>query len=205
IFLLKTSILEWAVDKNGRLRIKGTSLSSGTVSENRFLCCVPDTAYGSYLIRRILDKSALVVEIDLTWSRGFVFVELGRLPNPLSCKTLLIYPICISKVLIEAPWFLIAASVEARIFLIMFEFSSCLLADSAINLVSDSSRLGLQSGYEEFPLFCWYNPGHAALTVLQVDRVHRTVYSRLLPKFSLLHFVDNLSYSVVPLHSSHPI
>ncbi|GKF78223.1 hypothetical protein Tco_0230693, partial [Tanacetum coccineum] len=34
----------------------------------------------------------------------------------------------------EAPWFLIAASVEARISLIMFEFSSCLLADSAINL-----------------------------------------------------------------------
>ncbi|GKA38191.1 hypothetical protein Tco_0730742 [Tanacetum coccineum] len=64
IFLLKTSILEWAVDKNGRPRIKGTSSSS----------------------------------------------ELGRLPNPLSCKTLLICPICISKVLIEAPWFLIAAS-----------------------------------------------------------------------------------------------
>ncbi|GJY44058.1 putative reverse transcriptase domain-containing protein [Tanacetum coccineum] len=29
IFLLKTSILEWAVDKNGRPRIKGTSSSSG--------------------------------------------------------------------------------------------------------------------------------------------------------------------------------
>ncbi|GKE77003.1 hypothetical protein Tco_1543123, partial [Tanacetum coccineum] len=28
-------------------------------------------------------------------------------------------------------------------------------ADSAINLVSDSSRLGLRSGYEEFPLFYW--------------------------------------------------
>ncbi|GJS18090.1 hypothetical protein Tco_0412562 [Tanacetum coccineum] len=27
------------------------------------------------------------------------------------------------------------------------------LADSAINLVTDSSKLGLQSGYEEFPLF----------------------------------------------------
>ncbi|GKE99112.1 hypothetical protein Tco_0022463 [Tanacetum coccineum] len=107
------------------------------------------------LIRRILEKLALAVEIDLTWSRGFVSVELGRLPNPLSCKTLLICPICISKVLIEAHWFLIAASVEARISLIMFEFSSCLLADSAINLVSDSSRFVLRSGYEEFPLFCW--------------------------------------------------
>ncbi|GJT62002.1 hypothetical protein Tco_1005535 [Tanacetum coccineum] len=127
----------------------------GTVSENRLLCCVPDTAYGPHPIWCISEKSALAVEIDLTWSRGFVSVELGRLPNPLSCKTLLICPICISKVLIKAPWFLIAASVEARISLIMFEFSSFLLADSAINLVSDSSRLGLRSGYEEFPLFHW--------------------------------------------------
>ncbi|GJV57285.1 hypothetical protein Tco_1458290 [Tanacetum coccineum] len=31
----------------------------------------------------------------------------------------------------------------------MFEFSLCLLADSAINLVSDSSKLGLRSGYED--------------------------------------------------------
>ncbi|GKD09527.1 hypothetical protein Tco_1189212, partial [Tanacetum coccineum] len=127
----------------------------GTVSDDMLTCCVPDTAYGSHLIQRIPEKSALAVEIDLTWSRGFVSVELGRLPNPLSCKTLLICPICISKVLIEAPWFLIAASVEAQISLIMFEFSSCLSADSAINLVSDSSRLGLRSRYEEFPLFRW--------------------------------------------------
>ncbi|GJT45559.1 hypothetical protein Tco_0954274 [Tanacetum coccineum] len=125
----------------------------GIVSDNMLLCCVPNTAYGSHPIRRILEKSSLAVEIDLTWSRGFVSVELGRLPNPLSCKTLLICPICISKVLIEAPWFLITASVEARISLIMFEFSLCLLVDSTINLVSDSSRLGLRSGYEEFSLF----------------------------------------------------
>ncbi|GJV63885.1 hypothetical protein Tco_1474713 [Tanacetum coccineum] len=129
IFLLKTSILEWALDKNGHPRIKETSSSSaseshllclssqssqlkfisrprkGTVSDNMLLCCVPDTAYG---------------------------------PHP-----------------IRPPWFLIAASVEVRISLIMFEFSSCLLADSAMNLVSDSSRLGLRSGYEEFPLFRW--------------------------------------------------
>ncbi|GJX46270.1 hypothetical protein Tco_0271460 [Tanacetum coccineum] len=85
------------------------------------LCCVPDTAYEPHPIRRIPEKSSLAVEIDLTWSRGFVFIEL----------------------------------VEARISLIMFEFSSCLLTDSGINLVSDSSRLGLQSGYEEFPLFRW--------------------------------------------------
>ncbi|GJT22367.1 hypothetical protein Tco_0892304 [Tanacetum coccineum] len=179
IFLLKTSILEWAVDKNGHLRIKGTSSSSasriftscaslqssqlkfssrprkGTVSDNMLMCCVPDTAYGPYPIRRILEKLALAVEIGLTWTRGFVSVELGRLPNPLSCKTLHICPICISKVLIEAPWFLIAASVEAWISLIMFEFSSCLLVDSVMNLVSDSSRLGLRLGYEEFSLFRW--------------------------------------------------
>ncbi|GJU18884.1 alpha-amylase 3, chloroplastic-like protein [Tanacetum coccineum] len=48
-----------------------------------------------------------------------------------------------------------SSSSEAQISLIMFELSSCLLADSAINLVSDSSRLGLRSGYEEFPLFRW--------------------------------------------------
>ncbi|GJW53812.1 hypothetical protein Tco_0097897 [Tanacetum coccineum] len=110
---------------------------------------------GPHPIRRIPEKSALAVEIDLTWSRRFVSVELDRLTNPLSCKTLLICPICISKVLIKAHWFLINASVEARISLIMFEFSSCLLADSVMNLVSDSSRLGLRSGYEEFPLFRW--------------------------------------------------
>ncbi|GJW08101.1 hypothetical protein Tco_1570524 [Tanacetum coccineum] len=46
-------------------------------------------------------------------------------------------------------------SQKARISLIMFEFYSFLLADSAMNLVSDSSRLGLRSGYEEFPLFHW--------------------------------------------------
>ncbi|GJZ47514.1 hypothetical protein Tco_0601346 [Tanacetum coccineum] len=130
-------------------------LGKGIVSENRLLFCVPDTAYGSCLIWCISEKSALAVEIDLTWSQWFVSVELGRLPNPLSCKTLLICLICISKVLIEAPWFLMAASVEARISLIMFEFSACLLAYFAMNLVSDSSRLGLRSRYEEFPLFCW--------------------------------------------------
>ncbi|GKF18659.1 hypothetical protein Tco_0063577, partial [Tanacetum coccineum] len=107
----------------------------GTVSDNKLLCCVPDTAYGPHLIRRISEKSALVVEINLTWSRGFISVELSRLPNPLS----------------------------SRISLIMFEFSSCFLADFAINLVSDSSRLCLRSGYEESPLFHWYNPDPAAL------------------------------------------
>ncbi|GJS18564.1 hypothetical protein Tco_0413036 [Tanacetum coccineum] len=72
-----------------RLKFYGRH-GKGTISENRLLCCVPDTAYGSCPIRCISEKSALAVEIDLTWSRGFVFVELGRLPNPLTCKTLLI-------------------------------------------------------------------------------------------------------------------
>ncbi|GJY49168.1 hypothetical protein Tco_0439124 [Tanacetum coccineum] len=85
------------------------------------LCRMSDMAYGPCPIRHISEKSALAVEIDLTWSRGFVSVKL-----------------------------------EAQIYLIMFEFSSCLLADSTINLVSDSSRLCLRSGYDEFLLFRWY-------------------------------------------------
>ncbi|GKA94641.1 hypothetical protein Tco_0816679 [Tanacetum coccineum] len=40
------------------------------------LCCKPDTAYGLLPIRRISDESALVVEIDFTWSLGFGSVEL---------------------------------------------------------------------------------------------------------------------------------
>ncbi|GJS07208.1 hypothetical protein Tco_0364004 [Tanacetum coccineum] len=93
IFLLKTSIFEWAVDKNGHPRIEGTLSSSasriftscaslqssqpkfcsrlgkGTVSE-KLLCYVPNTTYGPRLIRRISEKSALAVEINLTWSRS---------------------------------------------------------------------------------------------------------------------------------------
>ncbi|GKC16430.1 hypothetical protein Tco_1013212, partial [Tanacetum coccineum] len=55
---------------------------------------------------------------------------------------------------IDFTWSLGFGSVEpeARISLIMFEFSSCLFADSAMNLVSDSSNIFLRSGYEEFPL-----------------------------------------------------
>ncbi|GKG10754.1 hypothetical protein Tco_0342154 [Tanacetum coccineum] len=83
------------------------------------LCCEPDTAYGIHPIRRISDESALVVEIDFTWSLVF------------------------------------AALVEARISLIMFEFSSCLFADSAISLISDSSNVYLRLGYEEFLLLRW--------------------------------------------------
>nr|GEV44388.1 hypothetical protein [Tanacetum cinerariifolium] len=41
---------------------------------------------------------------------------------------------------------------EDRISLMMFEFSSCLFADSAMNLVNDSSNVCLRSGYEEFSL-----------------------------------------------------
>ncbi|GKE25768.1 hypothetical protein Tco_1441152 [Tanacetum coccineum] len=46
--------------------------------------------------------------------------------------------------------------VEARISLMMFELSSCLFADSAMNLVNDSSNVCLHSGYEEFPLLRWF-------------------------------------------------
>ncbi|GJX63223.1 hypothetical protein Tco_0296123 [Tanacetum coccineum] len=100
------------------------------------------------------NNSALAVEINLTWSRD-LSCRNGRLTKP-SClqeQIAMPVPICISKVLIEAPWFLISASAEARISLIMFEFFLCLLADSAINLASDSSGLGLRSGLKSFPLF----------------------------------------------------
>nr|GEY93353.1 hypothetical protein [Tanacetum cinerariifolium] len=104
------SILTWAVDRNGRSRIKGISPSSGTALGNMNLCYGPDTVYGQCSIQRISDKSTMVVEIDFTWSLGFVSVE-----------------------------------PEARISLMMFKFSSCLLADSAMNLASDSSLVSLQA------------------------------------------------------------
>ncbi|GKC51507.1 hypothetical protein Tco_1074252 [Tanacetum coccineum] len=56
------------------------------------------SAYGLVSIRRLSNKSAVAVEIDFTWSFGFVSVELGRLPKLLSCSTLLICPVCSSKV-----------------------------------------------------------------------------------------------------------
>ncbi|GJR76323.1 hypothetical protein Tco_0088688 [Tanacetum coccineum] len=49
----------------------------------------------------------------------------------------------------------LAASVEARISLMMVEFSSCLLAESAMNLDNDSSIVSLRAWYKEFPLFLW--------------------------------------------------
>ncbi|GJU97066.1 hypothetical protein Tco_1326337 [Tanacetum coccineum] len=104
------------------------------------LCYELDMAYGLYPIRRISDESALAVEIDFTWSLGFGFVEPRRPSIPLS-----------------------STLVEAQISLIMFEFSSCLFADSALNLVSDSSNVCLRSGYEEFLLLPWKNPCPAAL------------------------------------------
>ncbi|GJZ53909.1 hypothetical protein Tco_0608794 [Tanacetum coccineum] len=96
------------------------------------LCCKPDMAYGLHPIRRISDESALAVEIDFIWSLGFGSVEPSRPLIPLS-----------------------SASVEARISLIMFEFSSCFFADLAMNLVSDFSNVCLRSGYKEFPLLHW--------------------------------------------------
>ncbi|GKC66928.1 hypothetical protein Tco_1099526, partial [Tanacetum coccineum] len=100
-------------------------------------CTVLSSGYG------VLGRSSL----------GFISVELDRLPNPLSCSTLLICPICISNVLIDAPWFLMAASVEAQISLIKLEFFSCLFADPPINLLKVSSIDSLRSWYEGFALF----------------------------------------------------
>ncbi|GKE46906.1 hypothetical protein Tco_1478164, partial [Tanacetum coccineum] len=116
----------------------------GTISEN-LMCYEPDTAYGLHPIRRISDESALAVEIDFTWSLGFGSVEPDRPPIPLS----------------------------SRISLIMFEFSSCLFADSAINLVSDSSNVGLRLGN----FHCYVGRILALLlcTVSEVDRVLQTI------------------------------
>ncbi|GJS67730.1 reverse transcriptase domain-containing protein [Tanacetum coccineum] len=82
-------------------------------------------------IRRISNKILKPVEIDFTWSLGFVSVE-----------------------------------PEAQISLMMFEFSSCLLADSAMNLASDSSIVSPRAGYEEFPLLRWPSDARP-----KVDRV----------------------------------
>ncbi|GKE76044.1 hypothetical protein Tco_1542164, partial [Tanacetum coccineum] len=63
-----------------------------------------DMAYWVDPIRRIeFESASILVEIELTWSLGFVSVEL--------------------------------ASVEAQISLIKLEFSSCLFADSLMNLL----------------------------------------------------------------------
>ncbi|GJW81939.1 putative ribonuclease H-like domain-containing protein [Tanacetum coccineum] len=57
---------------------------------------------------------------------------------------------------------------EAWISLMMFEFSSCLLADSAMNLASDSSIVSFRVVYEEFPLLRCHSGGirHSWIAVL---------------------------------------
>nr|GEV13967.1 reverse transcriptase domain-containing protein [Tanacetum cinerariifolium] len=134
-------------------------LGNGPVSEDRLLYYVSDTVYGPDPIRRIKDESTLAVDIDFTWSLRFGFVKPDKLPIPLS-----------------------SASVEARISLIMFEFSSCLFADSAMNLVSDSSKVCLQSGYEEFPLLLWsaedllrFNTDAFSWTYADMTEIPRTI------------------------------
>ncbi|GJV59384.1 hypothetical protein Tco_1465484 [Tanacetum coccineum] len=130
IFLLKTSILEWAVDKNGRARIKGTSSSSIITAE--VLQSIWKRDYFRQYAPVLCARYGVWTTSDTAYPRKISFTSFN-----------------------EAPWFLIAASVEARISLIMFEFSSCLLTDYAINLVSDSFRgLGLQSGYKDVSIVC---------------------------------------------------
>ncbi|GJR04966.1 hypothetical protein Tco_0527950 [Tanacetum coccineum] len=58
-------------------------LGKGTVSE-KLLCYVPNTAYGPCLIQRISEKSALAVEINLTWSRRSVECQYAAL-NSQNC------------------------------------------------------------------------------------------------------------------------
>ncbi|GKF17480.1 hypothetical protein Tco_0062398 [Tanacetum coccineum] len=123
-------------------------IKQGRVKLPRYFSFRVDMAYWDDLIRRIEYESAsIMVEIDLTWSLGFVSVGLGRLPNPLSYSTLFVFPICISKVLIDAPRFLMAASIVAQISLIKLEFSSCLFVDSLMNLLRVSSIDCLRSWY----------------------------------------------------------
>nr|GEU69192.1 hypothetical protein [Tanacetum cinerariifolium] len=109
---------------------------NGTILGDKLLYCAFDTTYGPDSIRRITDESALAVEIDFTWSLRSYLTLLD---------------------------FLIAASVEARISLIMFEFSSYLFADLAINLnpgpaalycppASSPSDISVLLAFEEVPL-----------------------------------------------------
>ncbi|GJR70828.1 hypothetical protein Tco_0016893 [Tanacetum coccineum] len=91
-----------------------------------------DTAYWVDPIRRIKFESAsIVVEIDLTWSLWFVFVDELVGFKSFSVVPWIFAPICITKVLIDVlvPY---GASVEAHISLIKLEFSSCLFVDSLI-------------------------------------------------------------------------
>ncbi|GJR20787.1 hypothetical protein Tco_0969314 [Tanacetum coccineum] len=76
---------------------------------------IVDTTYWDDPIRRIeYESDSIVVQIDLTWSIGFVLVELDRLLNPLSCSTLLICPICISKVFVDDSLGFLMASICRR-------------------------------------------------------------------------------------------
>nr|GEV10545.1 hypothetical protein [Tanacetum cinerariifolium] len=115
-------------------------------------------------IRRISDESALVVEIDFTWSLGLV--QLIRIPGPADLYYPAAYYESALVAEIDFTWSLgfglvEPASVKARISLMMFEFSSCLFTDSDMNLVSDSSNVCLRSGYEEFMLLrCHFLDGY---------------------------------------------
>ncbi|GJV47668.1 reverse transcriptase domain-containing protein [Tanacetum coccineum] len=151
-------MLSKIVYKSGSVdgRVFGFSEDDELVEEESIEFCLVDTSYWEDPIRRIrYESTSTKVEIDLTWSLGLVLVELGKLPNPLSYRTLLICPVWISKVLINALWFLMEASVEDHISLIKLEFSSCLFADSLINLLRVSSIDCLRSWYEGFTLFLW--------------------------------------------------
>nr|GEX51601.1 Gag-Pol polyprotein [Tanacetum cinerariifolium] len=107
---------------------------------------------------KIQENSSRVLESCSRLEKGTI------LDNMLLCTEYEIHPILrISDesalvVEIKFTWSLgfgLVEPVEARISLIMFVFSSCLFVDSAMNLVSDSFNVYLQSGYEEFLLLRW--------------------------------------------------
>ncbi|GJW58377.1 hypothetical protein Tco_0105108 [Tanacetum coccineum] len=133
----ETSILTYAVDRNGRLRIRGTSLSSGM----------------SKMTKSTGKKNLPILTSTLTAMPFGCFMVLLANSNVILVETNPPRPS--SKVLIRCSLNLVFASIEAQISLMMFKFSSCLFADSAMNLASDSSIVCLRAGYEEFLLLRW--------------------------------------------------
>ncbi|GKD48712.1 hypothetical protein Tco_1277688 [Tanacetum coccineum] len=153
IFLLKTSILEWAVDKNGRPRIKGTLSSSASSMVN----LVSDKISRPRCDHKLLESSHLV-PLSNHHSKSFV-VALGK--GMYEKYALVLH----ARYGVWTTSDTTAGQASKPSFLQDLAHLSDLYfqADSAINLVNDSSRPGLRLGYEEFPLFHWYNSGPATL------------------------------------------
>ncbi|GJT76884.1 hypothetical protein Tco_1043609 [Tanacetum coccineum] len=77
----------------------------------------------------------------------------------------------------------------------MFDFSSCLFADSAMNLVSDSSNVSLRSGYEEFLLLRCRNLALIAYTVLQIMNTPYSIDLNTPYCLLKIHRIGNCEYA----------